>query len=414
MRAQTLGCERAAVVGVCAVGRCARLGGNLRSGGAKCAFLADIGCIACVRSLASAEEYSLDKLDVLKYDLFVCSSSAFWSIVSRAGHRSVVLGFFEQAWRIGSSAFLVSHSRRVCEEANTLHGIPCVLGRGFNASFDRMMMMERFHVIQHFLRCGRPIVFAGSDVRFTMPVKSLLIAARSEVEVDAAFEATATRIGREDATGTVLSFTPDIIVAYPTERMATFVASVLRAFSAPVFEGLPLELRSPALLGFRKELTGPAQQDMLMDVLLSTLHGRPLSLRKAALARDILSWPEAEQRRPRRGPRIDGRADLRQRARLGGFELLQSAHGDVLRSPRLEVLMMQGKLTLAAMAPCARRKCLQWSPRLVHALHCVGKSPACLDLSQCGCPEVGRYWTNWSGATRATPPVRATVRVQTL
>ena len=167
---------------------------------------------------------TLDALDVRAYECFAVSSHSFWS--SRAT-RGVVLGFFEQLRRVRSTGFLVSHSKRVCTEAAKRHGITCVLSRHFNSSFnDAMMSMERWHVIRHFLTNRQAIAFAGADVRFSRPVRLMLTAAlgAGTQQLDAAFEAAVSLPHGPSGGGTVRTFTPDIILAYPTFRMAAFVS----------------------------------------------------------------------------------------------------------------------------------------------------------------------------------------------
>ena len=336
--------------------------------------------------------------DWQRYAAFTVSSRQFWhGIGARPGYKAAVVGFHSQLKRMGSSSFLVSHDKSVCDEASALHGIRCVLSRNFSSVSDPMMSMERWSIIDFYLSRGRPIVFAGADVRFTLPLQSFHAAVQSVQPIDAAFEGSAILYGQG---GTVSTFTPDIIAAYPTARMRSFVRTVLAELRAPILNALPIELRQDSLLAYRNELTGPAQQDLLMDVLLSTLHGRPVALRRTALARQILDGISGGHRLAR-GPRIDGRSDLRRRKALGALEVVYTPTGHIIRSPRLDALLTMDRMTVAAYAPCAPRKCAKWDVRIVHALHCLGKHPRCLDLTQCQCPGVQAYWSSRADATVA-------------
>lgn len=333
--------------------------------------------------------FSLDALDWRGFEVFTVASQQFWfGLPAREGYRSVVVQFFAQLQRIGSAGFLVSHALGVCNEATELHGIPCVFSRNFSRRSDSMMSMERWRVIEHFMARGRPIVCAGADVRFVQSIRSMQTAMQSAVHVDAAFEAAALLYS---GGGTVRAFTPDLILAWPTPRTVEFVRQVLAELRASPLQGLPMEMQQKRLLKYRTELVGPAQQDLLMDVLLSALHGKPVFLRRTALARELLRLT-SERQQLRRGPRIDERADVRARKGLGKLHVARTPHGPVLQSPHFAALMTSDASTVTAFAPCAPRKCARWSPRLVYALHCLGKHPGCLNVSQCDCPGTAVYW----------------------
>ena len=79
--------------------------------------------------------------------------------------------------------------------------------------------------MSHFIGRGQRIVFAGSDIRFVRKPGKLFERAGA---VDFAFEATLTSAER-GAPRRVATFTPDLVVAFPTRNARTFVDSIVGA-----------------------------------------------------------------------------------------------------------------------------------------------------------------------------------------
>jgi len=316
--------------------------------------------------------------------LFAVSSSLFWE-----ERWPEVLSFFAHLRHDGVPAFLVGRSAKVCEGAGS-HGITCVLGRTYSEADDPMGMMERWAFIRQAVAQGRAVAYAGIDVRFFRPVASLFRAVRASVQVDAAFEGSMTTDGR------VVSFTPDVVVAFPTARTLAFVSAVLEGMNATAFSGLPPVLHHPGLATshYQRYLMGPAQQDLLLDTLLSTLHGRPIALRKTLVASNVIcchfagegvGGPKCRCHMHRRLGllSLDHRAEIRAHRRLGQLPVQTTPAGAVVTTAGLTALMFQGRMTVAAFNPCGY--CHRFKPGVAHAIHCLGKNPKCLDLTQCAC-----------------------------
>mmetsp|Transcript_24076 Transcript_24076/g.54776 ORF Transcript_24076/g.54776 Transcript_24076/m.54776 type:complete len:201 (-) Transcript_24076:45-647(-) len=141
-----------------------------------------------------------------------------------------------------------------------------------------------------------------------------------------------------------------------------------------------------------------SSQDLLMDVLLSTLYGRPIAYRKIALARNEIS---------RRGGKGGGSAELpsllQSGKQLGALEVRQVSSGVVVSSHQLTVLLSDGKMVVAHQAPC--QKCSRWSLADTYALHCLAKKPWCLDLAQCACLQPNAREANIGAMARMSQEV---------
>jgi len=338
---------------------------------------------------------SIASLDLSEFDVFAICSSQFW-----AHRQALVLGFFEQLRRQRTRGLLIGRAREVCTGA-VARQIPCVVSRNFTAKRDPMGMMERWVVLQHFLAQRHRVVFAGVDVRFTLPAQAMLAAVEA-AGVDGAFES---KVNLKH--GRVHAFTPDVIAALPTSSMAAFVDAVLLRFHEPLYAMLPPDLRVPAIRQHPTRLKGPAQQDMLYDTLLSTLYGRPMAMRKTLVARNFLCcWSKYRMKQStsaqrgreavRRfaGASVDAEACTCSRnvdtaheevalAQLSKLSMTPHTYGVVVSTPLLRWLATNEKLVVSMFDPCA--VCHKWNASLVHALHCQGKSPRCLNLANCEC-----------------------------
>ena len=326
----------------------------------------------------------LSEIDVRQIDVFAVSSAWFW-----AHKKSVALSFFAQLPR-NHSGLLVAKDDAVCVEASS-HSIPCAVSHHFSAEDDRMMMKERWVVLQHFLERRQRVVFAGCDVRFLRPLPRLFAASGA---VDGAFDGVAHRRG--PGQGLITHFTPDLIVGFPTQRMMEFVRLVLQRISVPrtlqsQYAGLPTELQKPVLM--KHDLMGPAQQDALNDVFVSMLYNTTVTRRKQFLAVDALKTHSipASYRGPVLRPLPIHDVDV----------------GVVVSTPRLTALLTGQRMVRSNKLPC---QICNWPLATTYALHCLGKSPRCLDIGQCRClwkaasnetkpPDVD--WAEMRNATRA-------------
>ena len=337
----------------------------------------------------AVHHHQLTNLNV-QVEVFTICSALFWK-----AWQPIVLGFFHRLRQVNTSGLLVGRTPSVCDGAS-LHGLPCVVGQNFTQKQDPMGMMERWHVIHHFLsRRQQRIIFAGADVRFVQPAARIFSGVLADSPIaDGAFESAVSLQHR-----IIDQFTPDLVVAFPTTNMVALVEAILAAYHAPLLHGLPPELRVPELRRHPTRLKGPAQQDMLFDTFLSRLYGRPVALRKTAVARNWLCcrahW-RARKKAKREGTAPDleactctraganAAADFQARKRLGPLAMAQAAHGVVVSTPHLTLLATNGGLTMSGYAPC--KSCASWrSPAAVHAIHCRGKSPDCLDVGRCAC-----------------------------
>lgn len=323
-------------------------------------------------------------------DVFAVSSAWFW------GHkRSVVLSFFAQL-PPNSSGLLVAKDDTVCMEASS-HSIPCAVSHRFTADDDRMMMKERWVVLQHFLERRRRVAFAGCDMRFLQPLPHLFAASEA---VDGAFDGVVRP--KVSGGGLLTRFTPDLILGFPTQGMIEFVQLVLEHISVPrtlqsQYAGLPPELQKPVLM--QHDLMGPAQQDALNDVFMSVLLNTTVTRRKQFLAVEALKTHSIQT--SYRAP------DLRL------LPIHDAPTGIVVTTPRLTALLIGKRMVRTAKLPCML---CNWPLKTTFALHCLGKSPRCLDLDQCRClrmnarnqtrpPDVD--WAEMRNLTRGTRRRRA-------
>ena len=213
----------------------------------------------------------LADLDVARYEVFSVASDLFWR-----QKPDLVRGFFSHLDSIGSAGFLAAASERVCKAAAAELRVACVVCQHYR--YDGALSKERWRIILHFLRRGRRILYAGLDVRFLRPVRSLFHAGRTPHALDAGFEGTF-----DPATNHVDHFTPDVAAAWPTARAIAFFEGLCAQLRARSFEGLPAYMQVPTLL--RWNLMGPAEQDLLSDVLLSALYNRSVAIRKYEVAK---------------------------------------------------------------------------------------------------------------------------------
>ena len=250
-----------------------------------------------------------------------------------------------------------------------------------------MLSKEKWRIVSHFLRHGRTIVAAGADVRFLVPVRRLV---RASGHVDMAFD------GRV-LDGRIAFFTPDVFVAFAKPRARSFVNRVLRdiALSESTDPDVHVEGVSAAdvdgaenlqvLRTHQMSLAGPAEQDLLFDTLVSVLHNTTLRARKQYVARQQLGLKPLPHQQLDQGrqPYASG---------LPRLPTFATRFGVVLIAPQLSVLLTNELMVINAGyrrggRPCAR---CDWSPdNGTLALHCSGKLPECLDLSQCRCLRSG-------------------------
>jgi hypothetical protein len=262
------------------------------------------------------------------------------------------------------------HSAAVCAKASARASIPCTVSQRFARDReDVMMSKEKWVVVQRFLRRRQRVMYAGSDVRFLRPVHSMFAAAGA---VDAAFEGRS----RGKAIG---HFTPDVVIAFPTAGTRRLVHAVLAGIRAPAnFDGLPAELRRPALLSHN--LHGPAEQDLLVrDLLLTALYNRPVAVRKTMVAAEALKLTLRND--PRKG--------------LGALRVARTPHGAIVNaSPHLVLLLTDNRLVVSgppdlclgwSRADAWQPAACGWSRAHAHALHCLGKRAHCLNTSRCAC-----------------------------
>lgn len=150
---------------------------------------------------AAAARFSLDRLDVAKYEIFAVSSGLFWR-----QQRPLISSFFEHLASIGSRGFLAANDARVCEGAVEQLGVACVVSRRYVR--DGSLSKERWHIMRGVLRRNHRIAYAGLDVRFLRPVRAWFDATSG---ADAAFEGAYSALTRK-----LSDFTPDFVLAYPT------------------------------------------------------------------------------------------------------------------------------------------------------------------------------------------------------
>ena len=122
-----------------------------------------------------------------RHETFVVASRDFWRT-----QQQTVVGFFIALRRVGSQGFLVARHVDVCISAARM-AIDCVISRHYSDAIDPMLSRERWHVLLFFIDRGRPILCAGSDVRFVRPPAHLFAAiggsGSAKGAMDAAIEA---------------------------------------------------------------------------------------------------------------------------------------------------------------------------------------------------------------------------------
>lgn len=345
--------------------------------------------------------------------------------------RTADKGFFEHVRIAGSRGFLVTKRVADCDAATSL-GIACAVSNeetrrgcigqrsplsicGYGRKFDAdiMMSQEKWLVVETFLAAGRRILFAGADVRLLRPVRALFAVAP---EADAIFEGNARREG-------VVDFTPDIFGFAPRRDALAFCVAVREALHA---------FSHPLLTESVGNLLGPADQDLLFDVLRSTLYDFPLPVQTGAAAnilagrraytelwerwrvnasargvgprefvpprRDAVPWhsqPEINQVR-----RVAKRANDWLQRRFGLLNVSSPREGGhLVTSPRLTALFSQHVLFWSAPSGGSVAACERVCPPVdghlatrphayphYYAVHCLGKKAGCLELRQrCGC-----------------------------
>ena len=343
------------------------------------------------------DQYALSGLrpmEMDEYRIFAVSSLYFWR-----RHRQVVVGFFNSIAAIGGGpGMLVARSTHVCDEAEKL-GVRCFIPYGCSLG-SSMLSREKWHVVKHYLAHGRPVICAGVDVRLLQPVANLFSAFNATGAgnaVDAAFDGRARFFDDQGPGGHVLHFTPDMIVAFPTSKMRRFVDRILGELKASAWSphtrlaGVSAEdvdgpemlqqLRERVLDGL--ELTGPADQDLLQDALMSELYGRRLWVRKQYDARMKLRLAPLAARG------VDGNKPYKMD--MPALPMVRGVYGTLVKSPMLNVLLTDGRGVWdgygANGLPCSR--CSDWDTRTTMAVHCLAKESACLDLSNCSCLDEG-------------------------
>lgn len=256
--------------------------------------------------------------------------------------------------------------------------------------------MERWRVILRFVeQHRRPIIYAGSDVRFLRPAKHLHMAL-ADLELDAAFE------GQIEERA--ITFTPDLILAYPTPKMMAFVSMILDGLQAAM-HSVPIELQQrpelvqhlpPARRTQAHLLLGPAQQDFLHDTLLSVLLNVSRTTRRDLLLHELLTRPRNASSVVRHNLLVTPR-DHDERLRTLSLSTSRLPHGALISTARLRALLGSQRFMRTDELPCKRcdnyRAPLRrragelhepsWSA--VYALHCIGKQPDCLDVCRCSC-----------------------------
>ena len=272
--------------------------------------------------------FDLHAIDVRMFEVFSVATPRFWRLRS-----DVVLGLFSHLKSMhGSTALLISQEEHVCEQVSR-RGISCVVSRHFSnqsvADLDTMMSKERWFIIDHFLQRGQRIIHCGADLRFTQPPRRLF-------EVSGSVDSAVDGLVNLDISA-VVHFTPDLLLFNPTAKGITFVRAILAAFRAPTAEGLPPELLRPEVMRDRKGLMGPAQQDLLMDTLLSTFYSRPVSLRKIAIAHRLIAHHASNTELPTL-------AESSQQ--LGRLDVRQVPTGAVVHTPQISMHFSNGRSPL--------------------------------------------------------------------
>ena len=353
--------------------------------------------------------FSLSSLNVSRYDVFTVTSERFWR-----ERRHLITAFFTHIREVGSSnGFLATPSQSICREAHESLGITCVAGMHYR--YDTALSKERWRILKYFLLRGQPLIYAGLDVRFVWPVHTMLKTIQ-RYSADAAFE------GKGD--GRQMHFTPDIAVMLPTHGAQRLLATIFPLLRARTLEGLPHYMRIQALL--RYNLMGPAEQDLLADALLTTLHNRTVAIRKFLIASGAaresglpsmihdFSLPQCTTS----GARTDGHRKEWQQAcadagvlfyhELPRLDVRQVEHGTMLGSSHLRVVLFGSKGARTSRLPCTFG--CTWDVTTTLAFHCLTKLPQCLDLSRCTCLTSNKAWCSAYANVCKQAPMLAAAR----
>ena len=384
--------------------------------------------------------FTLANLDVRSYEVFAVASVRFWQ-----ERRPLIKAFFVHLRDIGSAGFLATSVPSVCREALTeLPGIACVAGMHYR--YDGALSKERWRILLHFARRGRGLVYAGLDVRFVWPVASLTRFA-AQHSADAAFE------GSGD--GQHLHFTPDLAAVFPTARAIALLEALMVQLRARSLDGLPTYMQDRSLLRYNLMGPAEQDllADALLSVLYNTTvairkftvasgaaleSGVPSMAHNASLPqctgagaradghtrawqaacasagillREDLPRPRPTQirqgsagillkedlPRPRPSQIRQGPKEVQPAARLAAVqEATLEARGRLLSSAHLRVILLGNGLGMqsspTACSPSLAHVDQCWDPRLVFALHCLGKHPSCLDVARCRCLTRSAAW----------------------
>ena len=379
---------------------------------ATCVHMYEATSSSCWSSVYSCppHNYSLSRLigeepGQAPFDLFTVATPLFM----RTQFPGLYQEFFEVARILGSSAFLVTKRVADCDAAARL-GIACAVSNvetrrgcegqrapagqcGSERSADVMMSQEKWVVIAHFLSRGRRIMFAGADARLLRPTRALFRAVRA-VRADVCFDSPADQ-------HSIPKFTPDIFAFLPTRRALAFVGRVRAAIHA---------LTDPLIKEAVGDLVGPAEQDLLHDVLLSTVYRFPLAVRTRWRAKVLFGkygYAEATERLIERHgsrwaashpaspsvpwhsrddvDRLTARREERVRKGLrqqfGPLNAtLRADGGSVVTSRDLSILFGADSVFAGPELTC-QKLCSTQRRRRPFAVHCGGKQTACLMLT---------------------------------
>jgi len=354
---------------------------------------------------ASRTDFALSSFDVRRYDVFTLCSLHFWR-----ERRDLVVGFFAHLRDVNTSGFLVTPSAPLCRDVTASLGVACVSTQSYR--LDGALSKERWRVILHCLQRQHRIAYAGLDVRFLHPVRTLLHETGSSQKgsaVDVGFEGAFDR-----RAGRVSSFTPDLAWGFPTSRAIGFLTSLTSQLRERSLDGLPEYMRrEPSLLAYN--VMGPAEQDLLRDALLGYLYNRSVAVNKYQLAlggaEDLCrrlgrcvsphtnaSLPECPPGGGRDTPPTSpshwacGAAAVLGEAALERLPFAPSGLGGVVTSPTLTAFLSDGKGVMSGALACngARPTACVAPPhgRRPLAIHCGGKDPACLTLAGCPCLRI--------------------------
>ena len=315
------------------------------------------------------------------FDVVTFASPSFW-----LHHQPVVEGFFANLRAVRSSGLLISRNTVGCDRA-TAANIPCATS--CHHADDWMLSKERWHVVRYFLSRNQSVLVAGADVRFLRPARRLF---QASGDVDMMFD------GRV-ANGRLTFFTPDVLIAFATTRAIAFVEKILDDVRRSEAEDPEEHVRGvravdvdgaanlQVLRSRPMPLTGPAEQDLLFDTLVSYLYGRQLWARKRYVARIQLGLPLENTAEGGRNALEEGRFPYSHQ--LPELPMRARRHGVLVRAPSLtlfitnDTMVRDGEFQDRKGKPCGT--CDDWDPVSTLALHCNRKLPECLNISQCTC-----------------------------